>query len=233
MSLAAPKETARVLVEILRQSKSSDILDLQQVALESKTSEPTAKAIVSRFLHIAVSSHFSIESKFRVQLALELARIGRLKEAAKALSWQEFESFGAECLAEAGFRVEKNVRVKGEGRAWQIDLIGHRGDLVLTIDCKHWNTSGYESRLAPPAAHQRNATTHFLRTLTLKASEPRKNVQALAVILTLLDPPTRFLDNVALVSVEQLPSFLSAVTPYDDSLPLISASSPQVENPMS
>ena len=211
-------------MEILRHSKSSNTLDLEQIATGAKTSESTAKAIVSQFLHVTDSGYFSLESKSRVQLALEVARGGRMREAAKALSWQEFESFGAECLAEAGFQVEKNVRVKGEGRAWQIDLIGYRGDLVLAIDCKHWNTSGYESRLAPPADHQRKATTHFLRTLTSKTKEPKKNVHALAVILTLLDPPTQFLEKVAILSVEQLPSFLSAVTPYDESLPLISTS---------
>ena len=233
MSFLPANETARVLIETLRQSQSSNTLDLEQISIGAKTSEPIAKAIVAQFLRITDSGYFSLESKSRVQLALEVARIGRLKEAAKTLSWQEFESFGAECLAEAGFRVEQNVRVKGDGRAWQIDLIGYRGDLVLAIDCKHWNTSGYESRLAPPADHQRKATTHFLRTLTSKTKEPRRNVQALAIILTLLDPPARFLDNVAIVSVEQLPSFLSAVTPYDESLPLISTSGLLVENPMS
>ena len=233
MSPASSEETSRVLAEVLRHSKSSNTLDLEQIAMGAKTSESTAKAIVSQFLRVTDSGYFSLESKSRVQLALEVARVGRLRQAAKALTWQEFESFGAECLGEAGFRVEKNVRVKGEGRFWQIDLIGHRGDLVLAIDCKHWNTSGYESRLAPPADHQRKATIHFLRTLTLKTMESRRNVEALAVILTLLDPPARFLDNVAVVSVEQLPSFLSAVTPYDESLPLISTSGLLVENPMS
>lgn len=221
------------MIETLRQSRWSNTLDLEQIALKANTSELIAKAIVARFLRITESGYFSIESKSRIQLALEVARVGRLKEAAKALSWQEFESFGAECLAEAGFRVEKNVRVKGEGRAWQMDLIGHRGDLVLAIDCKHWNTSGYESRLAPPADHQRKATIHFLRTLTSNTKGQRKNAQALPVILTLLDPPARFLDNVAIVSVEQLPSFLSAATPYDESLPLIPTSGLLVENPMS
>ena len=232
MSPISVEETARVLIEALRQSKSSNILDLEQIALEAKTSKQVAKAIVTQFLDITHDDHFSIESTSRVQLALAIARIGRLKDAAKALSWQEFESFGSECLAEAGFRADKNVRVKGEGRVWQIDLIGYRGDLVLTIDCKHWNTSGYESRLAPPAEHQSTATAHLLRTLK-KTNVRGKSLQGLAVILTLLEPPARFLERAALVSVEQLPGFLTAVTPYDASLPLISTSDLLVESPMS
>jgi hypothetical protein len=233
MSPVSLEETSRVLIEALRQSRSSNVLDLERIALAAKASEPVARAIVAQFLTIIDDGHFSVESRSRVQLALEVARVGPLKDAAKALSWQEFESFGAECLAEAGFRVEKNVRVKGEGRAWQIDLIGYRGDLVLTIDCKHWNTSGYESRLAPPAEHQRKATSHLLRALTEKTDNQGKSVQGLAVILTLLEPPLQFLEKAAIVSVEQLPGFLTAVTPYDVSLPLISTSDLLVENPMS
>lgn len=233
MSRPGPGVVVRVLLETLRQSRLSKDVELENIAAGSRTSESVTRKTLQKFLGEIQAHYFPLDSNERVQIALEVARAGRLKEAAHALSWQEFESFGAVCLAEAGFRVEKNVRVKGDGRAWQIDLIGYRGDLVLAIDCKHWNTSGFESRLAPPAEHQRKATAHFLRTLTLKSIDQRKNVQALAIILTLLDPPTRFLERAALVSVEQLPSFLNAVTPYDSGLPLISASNLLVENPMS
>jgi hypothetical protein len=233
MSPVSLRETARVLIETLHQSRCSNVLDLEHIALEAKTTEAVARAVVAQFVGTIDDGRFTVESKSRVQLALEVARVGSLKDAAKALSWQEFESFGAECLAEAGFRAEKNHRVKGEGRVWQIDLVGYRGDLVLAIDCKHWNTSGYESRLAPPAKHQRKATAHLLRTLTEKPSDQGKNMQGLAVILTLLEPPARFLETAALVSVEQLPGFLTAVTPYDVSLPFISTSDLLVENPMS
>ena len=228
MSPTSIEETSRVLIETLQQSKSSNILDLESIALGAKASEPNVIAILTRFVHDSQDRHFSLNPKSRVQVAMEVARLGRLKDAARALSWQEFEDFGAECLIEAGFRVEKNVRVKGDGRFWQIDLVGYRGDLVLTIDCKHWNTSGSESRLEPPAEHQRIATRHFLRTLKA-ASDPR-NLQGLGVILTLLEPPTRFLEKVALVSVEKLPNFLIGVNPLDPSLPLISTSDPMSKN---
>ena len=233
MSPNNPEETTRVLVETLRQSKHSKILSLEQIAEEAKTTKPVARAIVQRFLGIMDHDGFSVGSKSRVQLALEIARAGRLKDAAKALTWQEFESFGAECLSEAGFRVEKNVRIKGDGRAWQLDLIGYRGDLVLTVDCKHWDTPGYESRLAPHAEHQRCATAHLLRELAKKTTDRQENLQGLATILTLVEPPARFLENSALLSVEQLPGFLNSVTPHDANLPLISTSDILVENPMS
>ena len=177
-----------------------------------RTREPTEQETVS------------LTPEQRVLLAVEVARGGRLKDSAWSLTWQEFESFGKECLLEAGFSVDKNVRVNGDQRAWQIDLIGYRGDLVLTVDCKHWSSSVYESRLEPQAKHQRVATAHLLRTLVKKTNDRGYNLQGLPVILTLLDPPTRFLERAALVSVEQLPSFLNTVAPFDPSLPLMSAS---------
>ena len=223
MSPTSTEETARVLIETLQQSKSSKILEIESIALAAKVPEPSAMAILTRFVDDSDDGQFLLNPKSRVKVAMEVARAGRLKDAARALNWQEFENFCAECLTEGGFRAEKNVRVMGDGRAWQIDLVGYRGDLVLTVDCKHWNTSGSESRLEPPAEHQRIATSHFLRTL-IKGASDQRNLQGLPVILTLLEPPTHFLGNAALVSVEKLPNFLSGVNPFDPSLPLISAS---------
>lgn len=233
MSQLGSEQVARVLTETLRQSGFSKNLELENIAAQARTSKSTTRTILTRILGDISNETFSVDSRKRVQLALEVARSGRLKQAAHALTWQEFESFGAECLVEAGFRTEKNVRVKGDSRNWQIDLVGYRGDLALTIDCKHWSTSGYRSRLEPPAKHQRLATAHLLRTLAGKMSNRIDDLQGLAVILTLLEPPTRYLEKVALVGVEKLPSFLTSVTPYDPSLPLMAMSELHDESPMS
>lgn len=233
MSQLESERAARVLIETLRQSGLSKNLELEDIAAESGSSKSTTRTILTRILGDIDNDSFTLDSKKRVQLALEVARAGRLKEATHALNWQEFESFGAECLVEAGFKTEKNVRVKGDNRRWQIDLVGYRGDLALTIDCKHWSSSGYRSRLEPQAKHQRLATAHLLRTLAAESNHRMDDLQGLAVVLTLLEPPTRLLEKAALVGVEKLPSFLSAVTPYDASLPLISMSEFRDESPMS
>jgi hypothetical protein len=164
---------------------------------------------------------------------MEIARVGQLGSAAKALTWQEFEKFAVDCLEEAGFEARRNVRVKGEGRAWQIDVVGFRGELVLAIDCKHWNAPGYPARFKQAGRHQRHAAFHLLTTLGEKTTDGGKGWEALAVILTLREPPSRFAEDAVLVSVEMLPSFLSGVTPYDETLPFIGSLSSLVENPMS
>jgi hypothetical protein len=216
----------RVLIETLRLSKITEPVELENIASNAKTTESFARKVLTNILGETNDTWISVSPKLRVNLALEIARAGRLMEAAQVLTWQEFEKFGADCLEEAGFRAERNVRVKGEGRAWQIDLVGVRGELVIAIDCKHWNTPSYISRFKPAAEHQRHATLHLLATV-------KERRQALAVILTLREPPAQLSDDTILVSVEKLPSFLGNVTPYDRNLPFITSTSSIVENPMS
>src|SRR5207244_12424496 len=120
----------------------------------------------------------------RVQVAMEVARQGKSNDVTRELSWQEFEKFAEECLREAGFQTEKNVRVKGGGRAWQIDVVGFRGDLVLTIDCRQWNPPGFLSKFRLAAEHQRTATLHLLARQGEKMIQGGKERQALAIKFT-------------------------------------------------
>ena len=216
----------RVLIETLRLSKITEPVELENIASNAKTTEPFARKVLTHMLGEIGDTWVSISPRLRVNLALETARGGRLKEAAQFLKWQEFEKFGEECLEEAGFRTERNVRVKGEGRGWQIDLVGFRGELVISIDCKHWNTPSYISRFKLAAEHQRHATLHLLATV-------KEGRQGLAVILTLREPPARLSEEAVLVSVEKFPSFLSDVTPYSENLPFMASPLVVVENPMS
>ena len=222
----------RVLQATLSVTGVGATLDLDRIAFEAQTTERLVRTTLSDTLGVN-GQEVRLSPERRLRLAMEIARAGQLSTAAKALTWQEFERFAEDCLKEAGFEAERNVRVKGEGRAWQIDVVGFRGELVLAIDCKHWNTPGSLSRFKLAAIHQRVATLHFLTTLKEKAPEEGKGWQALAVILTLREPPSQFSENAVLVSVEMLPSFLSGVTPYDENLPFMASALGLVENPMS
>ena len=233
MRFSDARASTRVLLETLKMTKKREIVDLEEIACKSQTTLSFVKGVLSRTISLLLADHVSLSPRKRVQLAMEVARQGKSNDATRALSWQEFERFAEECLGEAGFQTEKNVRVTGDGRAWQIDIVGLRGDLVVTVDCKHWNTPGYLSRFKLAAEHQRNATLHLLAKPVEKMVQGDRERQALPVILTLSEPPVQSSEGVVLVSVEKLPSFLSGVTPYDENLPFISSSLSLVENPMS
>ena len=225
--------SVRVLIETLRMSKDGSRVLIEDIASSARATESFARNALKDALSEPDDNWISPGPKLRIKLALEIARAGRLRDAARVLTWQEFEKFAEDCLEEAGFRTEKNVRVKGDGRAWQIDVVGFRGDLVLPMDCKSWNTPGYLSRLKLATEHQRTATRHLLTKLVKKTIQGDNERRILPVILTLSEPPARLSQGVVLVSVETLPSFLSGVTPYDKNLPFVSSSSSVVENPMS
>jgi hypothetical protein len=233
MLLSSSEETVRVLVETLRLSAGGNRVQIADIASNARVTESFAKKVFTDALIEDNNDWISLAPGSRVRLALDIARAGRLRDSARVLTWQEFEKFAEECLGEAGFQTEKNVRVKGDGRAWQIDVVGVRGGLILSVDCKHWNTPGYLSKFKLAAEHQRTATLHLLARqlkMMMRGGEKR---QALPVILTMSEPPAQLSDGVVLVSVEKLPSFLSGVAPYDENLPFISSSSVVVENPMS
>ncbi len=225
------KVIVRVLFETLKASKNEQSVDFLEIVTNSQTTGPVASRVLSRFLEVS-DNHVLITPWLRVLLAIELSRLGRLKEAARALTWREFERFARECLEGAGFRTEWNVRVKGQQRSWQVDVVGIRGDLMLTVDCKHWNTPNYESRLKGVAEEQRAAAACLLRSMTVGPYKQR-TLQGLVTILTLSEPRSKFLKNTVLISIEQFANFLSAVSPFDTTLPLITESTVFVQNPMS
>ena len=224
---------ARVLIETLRLGRSDKSVEVNDIASRAKASKSFALEVLTSIMGKVDDSRILLGSTLRVRIAIEAARAGRLRDAAQAISWREFEEFARQCLEEAGFRTEANVRVNGNGRRWQIDVIGFQGDLVLAIDCKHWNAPGSISRFRLAADHQRLATSHFLTTLIGKSAQGSGGRHALAVILTLSEPPAQFHRGAMLVSVEKLPSFLSGVTPYDENLPILTLPLSVAENPMS
>src|SRR5438132_2076835 len=162
MSPPVREGIVRVLIETLRLTKDRDRVQIADIASSARTTESFARKALTNARIEPDTNWISLSAGFRIGLALDIARAGRLRDSARALTWQEFEKFVEECLGEAGFQTEKNVRVKGGGRAWQIDVVGFRGDLVFTIDCKHRSTPGYFSRFKPAAYHHRTATLHLL-----------------------------------------------------------------------
>ena len=231
MHLSNDDSTLRILLAALKLAEAGSELDLEKVAFESQVPMHSAKSVLSSILNLKQLED-SAAPDLRLRLAMEIARLGYPEKAAKALTWQEFEGFAEDCLLESRFQTEKNVRVQGEGRAWQIDVLGIRGKLILAIDCKHWNTPAYISRFRLAADHQRQATVHLLRTIHNKKISGPEEPSALPIILTLREPPTRFSWDTTFVSIEKLPRFLSDVTPYDEDLPFITSTSTVVQNPM-
>src|SRR5215831_11503247 len=105
----------------------------------------------------------------------------------------EFESFGDECLTRSGFQTRKGVVLKDESRKWQIDIVARKTEMVLAIDCKHWNSPNYLSKFDNAAQHQKSALSVLMKEDSKFSSSKE---WGLPVILTLNDPRTSIHDNV-------------------------------------
>ena len=214
--------TSRVIVETLKSTKPNELLSLSQIADRAKTTTEQVAVVLDPLLRLEDLSCARLTTSVRFKLAYEAVRHGAIQQVARALTWQEFEAFTEECLQTVGFDSKKGVMVKDYSRRWQMDVIARKGSMILAVDCKHWESPGYESKLSRAAEHQKLAVQALLHQMTIRGEIDGEGVQALPMILTLFEPRSRLVDGVVVVSVDQLADFLQGVSPYSD-LPFIHA----------
>jgi len=97
--------------------------------------------------------------------------------------------------------------------------------MILAVDCKHWESPGYNSKLIRAAEHQRLAVQALMHQMIETGELEGAGILALPIILTLFEPRTRIANGAVVVSVEQLADFLEGVSPYSSELPFIPAQS--------
>ncbi len=209
----------RLAAELLRFTSSGGTAFLTDVATRSGSTASLARGIILELGLLLENDGVVLSSEQRLHLAIRLAQAGTL-EAARLLDWQEFEKFTKDSLAHFGFSSERNTRVRGGGRSWQIDVVGVKGPLILCFDCKHWKPPNYLSKFERPAEHQRKAAAYLVSEKTTRLSQNRAYA-CLPIILTLYEPPRPVHRNVVLLSVEKLPDFLDKVSPLMPELPFI------------
>ena len=212
-----------MIVETLKYTRSDKLLNISQIADRAKTTTEQVELILGPMLQLEVPSGAHLTNSARFKLAFEAVRHGALQQAARALSWQEFEAFIEECLQTVGFDTQKGTIIKDESRRWQIDVIAKKSRMIFAIDCKHWESPGYDSKLTKAADHQKLALHALIQQMTGRGDVEREGVFALPIILTLFEPRSRLVDGAVVVSVEQFADFLEGVSPFSSELPFIHA----------
>jgi hypothetical protein len=220
-------------LEILAQTRNRNKINVDEIASKARATVHNVKQTLNEVLPDKTkTSETLIDPETRMKIALEIARHG-LGNTAKTLTWQEFETFTGQCLQLAGFETVKGIIAHGQGRKWQIDLIGKKGSMLLGFDCKHWHSSYSPGRLQNAAQHQKDALFAMLNDPKCRKKFPEQKLSALPLILTLLEPQARILDEAVVVPLEKLSDFLNGVTPYSTDFPFIESITSPLENPMS
>ena len=143
----------------------------------------------------------------RLQTALFAINLGAtIEDVSEYLTWRDFESLTGLILEEKDFDVTKNL-IMTKPRM-EIDVIGKKMDIGLLIDCKHWKTM---SKFALDEIVKKQIER-------VKRYVSDENMSALPVIVTLHQEEIQFVDNVPIVPIMKLSSFLDDFVGNLDSL---------------
>ena len=133
----------------------------------------------------------------RLQTALFAITLGAtIEDVSEYLTRRDFEAITGIILEENGFDVTKNL-VLTKPRM-EIDVIGKKMNLALLIDCKHWKNMS-KSALDEIVKKQIERVKRYVAD---------EDITALPVIVTLHQEGTQLVENVPIVPIMKLPSFL-------------------------
>lgn len=134
----------------------------------------------------------------RLKAAIKLLGDGcQVDEVAQELDWRDFEGLAAQILSAGGFAVIRNLMLTKPRR--EIDVVGIRLGIAMLIDCKHWKRHN-------PSALKAAVGKQIARTKQYVARTP--GAIAVPAIVTLYEDKVRFIDNVPIVPIFQLASFV-------------------------
>ena len=133
----------------------------------------------------------------RLQAALFAITLGAtIEDVSEYLTWRDFEAITGIILEENGFDVTKNL-VLTKPRM-EMDVIGKKMNLALLIDCKHWKNMS-KSALDEIVKKQIERVKRYVAD---------EDITALPVIVTLHQEGTQLVENVPIVPIMKLPSFV-------------------------
>ena len=143
----------------------------------------------------------------RLQTALFAIKLGAdVESVSEYLTWQDFESITGLILEKKDFDVTTNLILTKP--RMEIDVVGTKMDIALLIDCKHWKTMS-KSALNEIVKKQVERVKRYVAD---------ENISALPVIVTLHQEEIQFIENVPIVPIMKLSSFLDEFVGNLDSL---------------
>ena len=209
-------EIVRAIAEILKLTKedgnlvSTDSINdevLEQLGLPVPGENPT---IISRVM--------------RIDLAKRAVREGAsISEIIDLLTWKDFEGFVASILSENTFRCVESYRRRGNSlkHGMEIDVIGVKGDIIISIDAKMWSIrSGKTSALKTAAEKQKKRTLELSEELDKLSKKmgalAEKTYRLFPVIVTWLVEEVELHEGVPVVPIFKLNSFILDLDQYED-----------------
>jgi len=177
-------------------------VSIKDFSAVTKMSVVDSEIILEEFIKNNIGSkqddNYFFEDGDKLKIAIKLLEQGsHIDEISIALDWKDFEGLTGEILSSKNFAVIKNMILTKP--RMEIDVIGIRLGIAILIDCKHWKRYGI-SALKNAVKKQIERTKHYV--------EKTPGAMAVPVIVTLYQDKMNFIENVPIVPIFQLSSFI-------------------------
>jgi protease II len=130
----------------------------------------------------------------------DIKNIEDLEQVSREVVWQNFERLVGFVFEMNDFQVNINkVRTLGKRRR-QYDVIARKNDKIYLIGCKKWAGNRYSLSALKRAIEQHKERTEFYEDLT--------GEEAIPIIVTLIEEDIKFYEEMPIVPIFKLNSFL-------------------------
>jgi hypothetical protein len=196
------------VIEILRQTKEDQVLTSQNKHIRN---------FLEQFeIYGDKEGTFIVGREKRINLAMVAVESGmEISEVISLLTWKDFEGLIASILIENGFSCIESYRRKGNAieKGMEIDVIGIRGRVVLSVDAKMWGVRGGKSTaLRTAAAKQKERTMklvsqseHLSKKIRL---EIQRDYEFFPILATWLVEEVELFEGVPVVPIFKFNSFI-------------------------
>ena len=181
--------------------------------LGRKTSTELVRMLARNEIGYVDSDFVSFDQLDKMRTAMLALKMGvDVEDLSGILGWKDFELLATNILDASGYVAHHGFRLKKP--RMEIDIVGIKDGMALLIDCKHWKRSS-PSEMARFASMQVKRAEAFVRA--------SKQVRfAVPAILTLHLESITFADDVPVIPIIKLRSFLNEVQGYLNEIKVVS-----------
>ena len=171
-------------------------------SVASEMDEFSAKELLQIFLHNGIGildeNIVEFQNSDRIKASIFAIRNGAtIEDVSEFLSWQDFEELVSRILDENGFHIQKNLILTKP--RMEIDVVGIKLGISILIDCKHWKRMT-QSALNDIVEKQVERVKSYV--------QKTESTSAIPVIVTLHQEKVNFVNQVPIVPIMELSSFL-------------------------
>lgn len=208
-----------VLLSITRENPETSIDEIANLCRASRDPlEAQFRALAEKNLLLFNEASGRIYACQRLALAVEAIQTGSdIERVSRLLTWQEFEEVARENLERSGFSTKKHVVFTWNQRRQEIDLLGMKEPIVISVDCKHWRRN-QPGTLARAAMRQLDRTNNLRSALS---EDPNvlgvgtwRDIRLVPVVVSMGNREIPFSCGVPIVPILRLRSFLMEIDPF-------------------